>query len=175
MMSGPEATAGSTPIFLKKIGITVPEMLESSIAAMSAMPMQPETPNAMSAASPRSRRYAPMSANEAAPRIAPFISPTRASFQTSFRFCAPVVSLSIRTRIVTASDCVPTLPAISSTSDWKHTMSVSCATTPSKRPTTLETTIPSPSSTSSHGRRLRTLCTSVSLRSSSAERPASRA
>lgn len=37
-MSGPEATAGSTPIFLKKIGITVPEMLESSIAAMSAMP-----------------------------------------------------------------------------------------------------------------------------------------
>ena len=41
--------------------------------------------------------------------------------------------------------------------------------------TTLDTTIPSPSSTSSHGRRLCTLCTSVSLRSSSAERPASRA
>ena len=158
---------------MKKIGITVPDTLERSIAATSAMPIHPETPNAMSGASARSSRYAPMSTKEAAPRIAPFVSPMRASFRTSFLFCAPVVSLSMSTRIVTASDCVPTLPAISSTSDWKHTMSVSCATTPSNRPTTLETIIPSASRTSSHGRRLRTLCASVSLRSSSAERPAS--
>ena len=56
--------------------------------------------------------------------------------------------------MVTARDWVPTLPAMSRMSDWKATMIVSPAATASKRPTTLDTTSPRPSSTRSQGRRL---------------------
>ena len=46
VMRGPEATAGSTLMALKKMGMTVPEMLESSMDSTSARPIQAETAKA---------------------------------------------------------------------------------------------------------------------------------
>ena len=109
------------------------------------------------------------------PRISPLIRPTRPSLNTSSNFCLAVRSSSMRTRIVTASDCVPTFPAISSISDWKHITIVSWATTVSNIPTTDETTSPRPRSIISHGRRFLILCFSGSCKSSSEVRPASMA
>lgn len=43
VISGPDATAGSIPIFLKKIGISVPTRLAISIAIKSEIPIQNET------------------------------------------------------------------------------------------------------------------------------------
>ena len=43
VINGPEATAGSTPTFLKNSGIQVPTALEISIARSRATPMQPDT------------------------------------------------------------------------------------------------------------------------------------
>jgi len=45
-MSGPEATAESIFSFLKMIGMTVPVMLDSSIAMSKAIPVQSETEKA---------------------------------------------------------------------------------------------------------------------------------
>ena len=75
--------------------------------------------------------------------------------------------------MVTASDWVPTLPAISSTSDWKQMTMGSTATTDSKMPTTDETPMPRNSSTMSHGRRFLMLTAAGSRRSSSEVRPPS--
>ena len=52
VMSGPEATAGSTFIFFSRIGIPVPAMLESTMAVSSAIPVQSEMENACSAVCP---------------------------------------------------------------------------------------------------------------------------
>ena len=49
VMRGPDATAGSTLIFLKKRGISVPTALEISIARTRDIPIQPETAYAKSA------------------------------------------------------------------------------------------------------------------------------
>ena len=46
MISGPEATAGSTPIWLKKIGIAIPTKLKISIARSNDNPIQAEIANA---------------------------------------------------------------------------------------------------------------------------------
>ena len=43
VINGPDATAGSTLIFLKNSGIHVPTAPEMTIATTSAIPMQPET------------------------------------------------------------------------------------------------------------------------------------
>lgn len=65
-----------------------------------------------------------------------------ASFKIRPSFCFAFKFSSISTRIVTASDCVPTLPAISSTIDWKQMTTGKTATTASNMPTTEETNIP---------------------------------
>ena len=46
------------------------------------------------------------------------------------------------TRIVTASDCVPTFPAISKTIDWKNTMAGKTAITVSNVESIIDTTSP---------------------------------
>ena len=107
------------------------------------------------------------------PKMRPLQSPTLTSLTTSWNFWPALRFSSIKTRMVTARDCVPTLPDMSRMSDWNAMMSVSWATTRSKTPTTLETMTPSASRTSSHGRRFCMLSRSVSWRSSSAVRPAS--
>ena len=161
-------------IFSKKRGISVPTALEMSIASTREMPMQPDTANENSGGCPLSSRiYSPTSRKEIPPRMSPLQKPTRISFQTRRPFWAMVRFSSVRTRIVTARDCVPTLPAISRIRDWKAMISVSCATTLSNAPTTVDTTIPSPSRISSQGMRFFMLSGRVSLRSSSAVRPAS--
>ena len=68
VISGPEATAGSTFIFLKKSGITVPKKLDSAIAASIAMPIQPETRNAYDAALPVANRNSPTNPHDNAPK-----------------------------------------------------------------------------------------------------------
>lgn len=73
--------------------------------------------------------------------------------------------------MVTASDWVPTLPAISSTMDWKQMTMGRTATTDSKTPTTEDTSIPRKSRAISHGRRFLTLSNTPSFRSSSLVRP----
>ena len=52
VISGPEATAGSTPNFLNRMGIMVPEREDASIASTIAIPRQPETEKAKMAAFP---------------------------------------------------------------------------------------------------------------------------
>ena len=174
MISGPDATAGSTFIFLNANGTAVPQMLESRMDTTSAMPVHSETENAIMTVCPFSAtRYSPMHTTDNVPRIRPFTRPTRASLPIRNSFCLPLICSSISTRMVTARDCVPTLPAMSRISDWKLTISVRCATTCSNMPTTLETTSPRPSRTISQGRRFPMLLFSGSFRSSSADRPAS--
>ena len=156
------------------MGTVVPMMLESSMDTSSAVPVQNDTEKAKAAAAPFAAiRYSPIAPKDSSPSSRPFIRPTRASLPTSASFCRGLTSSSISTRMVTASDCVPTLPAMSSTSDWKQMMTVRCVTTRSNSPTTLETTSPSPSRITSHGRRLATLRRSGSSRSSPADRPPS--
>ena len=46
VMSGPEATAGSTLIFLKNMGMAVPTKLEITMDSSSDTPTQPERQNA---------------------------------------------------------------------------------------------------------------------------------
>ena len=46
VISGPDATAGSTPIFWKKIGMIVPDKEEISMASTIAVPRHPETAKA---------------------------------------------------------------------------------------------------------------------------------
>ena len=75
--------------------------------------------------------------------------------------------------MVTASDWVPTLPAMSSTMDWKQMTMGSTATTDSNAPTTEETSIPRKSRATSQGRRFFTLSKTPSFRSSSLVRPPS--
>ena len=43
VMSGPDATAGSTPIFLKKIGMMVPMAVDMVMDTRRAIAVQPET------------------------------------------------------------------------------------------------------------------------------------
>ena len=43
MISGPEATAGSTPIFLKKIGMTVPMAVDMVMDTRRAIAVHPDT------------------------------------------------------------------------------------------------------------------------------------
>ena len=105
VISGPEATAGSTPIFLKNIGTSVPTPLEISIASMRAEPIQADTANENHTGYPlNSMIYSPTNSTESTPRISPHESPTRISLATSLSFLPAVRSLSISTRIVTASD-----------------------------------------------------------------------
>ena len=54
-IKGPEATAGSIFIFLKRIGTAVPEMLERNIATKSAIPVQRATERAIVSVSPLSK------------------------------------------------------------------------------------------------------------------------
>ena len=75
--------------------------------------------------------------------------------------------------MVTASDWVPTLPAMSSTRDWKQMTMGSTDTTDSNMPTTDETPIPRNSSAMSQGRRFRMLTVVGSRRSSSEVSPPS--
>ena len=109
---------------------------------------------------------------ERTPKITPLEKPIRISFHTSSSFCLPVRDSSIRTRMVTARDWVPTLPAMSRIRDWKHMMMVSWLTTCSNTPTTEDTTMPRPSSIRSQGRRFLMLSFKGSFKSSSAVRPA---
>ena len=117
--------------------------------------------------------YNPIRIKDRKPRRLPLHRPILISFHTSSSFCFPVRDSSMRTRIVTASDCVPTLPAISRISDWKHIIIGSAVTTFSKIPTTEETTIPSPRRIINHGIRFFMLSFNGSFKSSSAVRPAS--
>ena len=89
-------------------------------------------------------RYSPIAPKDSSPSSRPFIRPTRASLPTSASFCRGLTSSSISTRMVTASDCVPTFPAMSSTSDWKQMMTVRCVTTRSNSPTTARDHEPEP-------------------------------
>ena len=114
-----------------------------------------------------------MSTKDSIPSNAPLQRPIRISLNTSSSFCLPVRDSSIRTRMVTARDCVPTFPAMSNIRDWKAMMMGSWVTTFSKTPTTEDTTIPRPRRTISHGIRFFILSFSGSFRSSSAVRPAS--
>ena len=66
-------------------------------------------------------KYAPEATRAIAPTIIPLRKPTRISLNTSFSDVFASRSSSLSTRIVTASDCVPTLPAIPSIIDWKKT------------------------------------------------------
>ena len=174
MMSGPEATAGSMWIFLKNNGMQVPTALEISIASSREEPMQADTAKAKIRVLPLNNQiYNPISTKDISPSTPPLHRPIRISLKTSSSFCLPVRDSSISTRIVTASDWVPTLPAISRISDWKHMMIGRLVTTFSKIPTTEETTMPSPRRMISHGIRFFILSLRGSLRSSSAVRPAS--
>ena len=82
---------------------------------------------------------------------------------------------SVSTRMVTASDWVPTLPAISRISDWKQIRMAIWATICSNMPTTLDTNMPRNSRITSQGRRFFMLSRRGSSRSSSvpSEIPAS--
>ena len=173
MMSGPEATAGSMWIFLKNSGMQVPTALEISIASSSAMPMQAETENANIMVFPLNKKMkSPMTAKDRTPSRRPLQKPMRISLKTSCNFCFPVRDSSIRTRMVTARDWVPTFPAISRIRDWKVMMIGRVVTTCSKIPTTEETSMPRPSRMISHGRRFFILSFNGSFKSSSAVRPA---
>ena len=107
------------------------------------------------------------------PRLAPLMKPIFISLKRRDNFFLALKVSSISTRIVTASDCVPTLPAMSRTSDWKHITIGRTATTDSNIPTTDETAIPRNSSIISQGRRFLILTRVGSLKSSSEVRPAS--
>ena len=143
------------------------------MAKTMAMPRQPETEKEKATAFPFSRRYPPMAPKDSTPSSSPFTRPTRISFQTSSAFSFRPICVSISTRIATARDWVPTLPAISSTRDWKHMMMGSCATMDSNSPTVEETPSPITSSAHNQGIRFRTLWRIGSARSSSEDRPAS--
>lgn len=90
----PDATAGSTPIFWKKIGITVPNKEEISMASIMAAPRHPETAKAKDSPFPFKTRYPPITRKEDMPRIKPLVRPTRDSFRISVSFCFPEVCLS---------------------------------------------------------------------------------
>ena len=138
------------------------------------MPTQPESANE------KKRLFCfiiwmkmPITTNEAEPSSSPFKNPIRISLNINPSFCIAEMSSSIRTRMVTASDWVPTLPAMSRIIDWKQIRSAIRSTIGSKMPTTEETPMPRKSSSTSHGRRFFKLCNSGSCRSSSEVRPAS--
>ena len=151
----------------------MPEMLDSTIATSRASPVQAETEKAIMGCSPlRTIRYNPMNPKDRTPRIIPLHRPTLASLPMRVTFCLVVSCSSISTRMVTARDWVPTLPAMSRIRDWNRITTVRLATTVSNRPTTLETSRPRPSRTISQGRRLLILFFRGSFRSSSAVKPA---
>ena len=83
--------------------------------------------------------YSPISTKDASPSNRPLAEPMRTSLTTSPNFCRKVRFSSIKTRMVTARDWVPTLPAISRMRDWKHIISVSWDMTCSNAPTTVDT------------------------------------
>ena len=58
------------------------------------------------------------------PKNKPLKNPSLTSLPTTLSLSLNVRFSSINTRIVTASDCVPTFPAIPSIIDWKHTTMV---------------------------------------------------
>ena len=136
--------------------------------------MQPDTAYANTSVFPlNSQIYRPISTKDKMPSTPPLQRPIFISFSTSSSFCLPVSDSSIRTRIVTARDCVPTFPAMSRISDWKHIIIGRFVTTFSNIPTTEETTIPNPKRMISHGILFFILSFNGSCRSSSAVRPAS--
>ena len=92
--------------------------------------------------------------------------PILTSFQTRASLVLKVISSSIRTRIVTAKDWVPTFPAISRIRDWKQTRMATLDTIPSNIPTTLDTNMPRNRRAISHGRRFFMLTARVSFMSS---------
>ena len=101
------------------------------------------------------------------PIIIPLKNPTFSSLRTKPNCCLNVSSSSVNTLIVTASDCVPTLPDIPSITDWKLTMTGSVAITCSNIPVTDETPSPSISNITSHGILFFKLSTKGSSKSSS--------
>ena len=107
--------------------------------------------------------------------ITPFKNATRVSLKIKLKVRFAFISSTLSVLTVTASDCVPTLPAIPRISDWKLTISGSSCTIPSKRPTTAETISPKNKSTASHGILFATLLNTGSLISSSEVRAAKRA
>ena len=173
MIKGPDATAGSILILWKNIGIKVPTKLEITIAAINENPTQPEITNAWTTGLPFSSQiYSPIKINAMIPRNNPLKNPTFISLNTSPTFSPAVRFSSINTRMVTASDCVPTFPAISRINDWKHMTMGSTATTVSNTPTTVDTASPRNSRITSHGSLFFILSVVVSSRSSSAVKPA---
>ena len=152
----------------------MPIRLDITIDIISAAPTHPATARAYIIYSClKSIMYPVMNMSAIAPRISPLASPTLISLKISLIFCANEICSSISTRIVTASDCVPTLPAMSSISDWKHTISVSCCTIFSNTPTTVDTPIPRNRRSISHGSLFLIPTVIGSSRSDSSERPAS--
>ena len=125
-MSGPDATAGSIPIFLKHIGTSVPSRLAISMPAASDIPMHAETSKpkyfgAVAVSAPGMNvRYNPTAIKASVPIISPFVRPIRISFSINLNFSFPETASSFRTLIVTARDCVPVFPLISRIKLWKE-------------------------------------------------------
>ena len=85
-----------------------------TIATSSDTPTQPDIINAFPMVKPLNTPiYTPRKISDNAPRIRPFPNPTLISLTTRDIFSLPVRFSSMSTRIVTARDCVPTLPAMS--------------------------------------------------------------
>ena len=144
------------------------------MATSSDTPTQPEIRKADAHTYPLKKwMYTPRKASAIRPRHPPLSRPTRISLPSSASSSFRLRFSSISTRMVTASDWVPTFPAMSSTSDWKQMTMGSTATTDSKTPTTEDTPMPRNSSTISHGRRFFMLTNTGSRRSSSEVRPPS--
>ena len=117
--------------------------------------------------------FEPLQPKAIEPKTKPPLMPTLTSLKIRCRISFLLKFSSVRTLIVTAKDCVPTFPAMSSISDWKHTTIAICDTTPSNIPTTEETTSPRTKSTKSQGILFFMLSLRLSFKSSSAARPAS--
>ena len=150
------------------------EMLERSIETAKAIPVQADTENDSVAGSAFIKnRYAPISTKESEPSISPLAKPTRASLNIRRSFCGASSVSSIRERIVTARDCVPTLPAIPRIKDWKETIMGRASTTFSKAPTTADTASPINRRAISQGTLFFKLAKRVSSGSSSALKAAS--
>ena len=95
--------------------------------------------------------YTPKNTSAMIARLAPFKKPIFISLNNKAIFFLPDRFSSINTRIVTAKDCVPTFPAISSTRDWKQITIGNTATIDSNIPTTEDTAIPKNNNAINHG------------------------
>ena len=117
--------------------------------------------------------YTPKNTSAMIARLAPFKKPIFISLNNKAIFFLPDRFSSINTRIVTAKDCVPTFPAISSTRDWKQITIGNTATIDSNIPTTEDTAIPKNNNAINHGSLFFILTIVGSFKSSSSVKPAS--